>query len=54
CRQAVKAGEQLSPQEAATLIRSLRQTKVPQTCPHGRPTMVAISKTELEKMFRRR
>ena len=54
CRQAVKAGDRLSPQEAAALIRDLRQTKVPQTCPHGRPTMVAITKTELEKMFKRR
>ncbi|NLC53933.1 MAG: DNA mismatch repair endonuclease MutL [Firmicutes bacterium] len=54
CRQAVKAGDRLSAQEAAALIRDLRRTKVPQTCPHGRPTMVAITKTELEKMFKRR
>lgn len=54
CRQAVKAGDRLAPQEAVALIRDLRRTKVPQTCPHGRPTMVAINRTELEKMFQRR
>ncbi|MBA2133293.1 hypothetical protein G5B42_07025 [Hydrogenispora sp. UU3] len=54
CRQAVKAGERLSLQEATALIRNLRQAKVPQTCPHGRPTMVAITRAELEKMFKRR
>jgi len=54
CRRAIKAGDRLSPQEAAALIRDLRQTKVPQTCPHGRPTMVVITKAEIEKMFQRR
>ncbi|HBG16010.1 MAG TPA: DNA mismatch repair endonuclease MutL [Firmicutes bacterium] len=54
CRQAVKAGDQLTGREAAALIRNLRKTTVPQTCPHGRPTMVAISKEEIEKMFKRR
>lgn len=54
CRRAIKAGDRLSPQEATALIRDLRRTKVPQTCPHGRPTMVVITKTEIEKMFQRR
>jgi DNA mismatch repair protein MutL len=54
CRRAIKAGDRLSPQEAAVLLRDLRRAKVPQTCPHGRPTMVAITKAELEKMFQRR
>jgi DNA mismatch repair protein MutL len=54
CRQAIKAGDRLGPEEATALLRELRQTTVPQTCPHGRPTMVAISKTEIEKMFKRR
>ncbi len=54
CRQAVKAGARLGPEEAAALLRDLRHTTVPQTCPHGRPTMVAIGKTEIEKMFKRR
>ena len=54
CRRAIKAGDRLSPQEASVLLRDLRRAKVPQTCPHGRPTMVAITKAELEKMFQRR
>lgn len=54
CRQAVKAGERLSARETDTLIKNLRATRIPQTCPHGRPTMVAISKAEIEKMFKRR
>ncbi len=54
CRQAVKAGNRLSAAEATTLIKNLRESRIPQTCPHGRPTMVAISKAEIEKMFKRR
>ena len=54
CRQAVKAGERLSLQERTALIEKLRATRIPQTCPHGRPTMVAIPKAEIEKMFKRR
>jgi DNA mismatch repair protein MutL len=54
CRQAVKAGVRLGPEEAAALLRELRQTTVPQTCPHGRPTIVAIDQSEIEKMFKRR
>ncbi len=54
CRQAVKAGDRISAVEATTLIKNLRESRIPQTCPHGRPTMVAISKAEIEKMFKRR
>ena len=54
CRQAVKAGERLSPQERAALIQKLRAARIPQTCPHGRPTMVVLPKEEIEKMFKRR
>jgi len=54
CKQAVKAGQSLSPVESAQLLKDLRQTELPQTCPHGRPTMVYLHKADIERMFRRR
>lgn len=54
CKQAVKAGKPLSPEEAAQLLQDLRRTALPQTCPHGRPTMVSLPKAEIERMFKRR
>lgn len=54
CRQAVKAGDQLSAEESATLLTELWKTDLPQTCPHGRPTMVSLSKEEIERIFKRR
>jgi len=54
CHGAVKAGDPLSMEEAKKLLLQLEQTENPSTCPHGRPTMVEISKDELERMFKRR
>lgn len=54
CKQAVKAGEPLSPEESMQLLRDLRQTALPQTCPHGRPTMISLPKADIERMFKRR
>lgn len=54
CRQAVKAGDALTFEEARSLLADLWKTSVPQTCPHGRPTMISIEKEEIEKMFKRR
>jgi DNA mismatch repair protein MutL len=54
CKQAVKAGDSLTLDEAAALLRDLRKTDVPQTCPHGRPTMVVLERAEIERMFKRR
>ncbi|MCL1996346.1 MAG: DNA mismatch repair endonuclease MutL [Defluviitaleaceae bacterium] len=53
CKAAVKGGDKLTPTEAKALIDSLLATKKPFTCPHGRPTIVKLSKYEMEKMFKR-
>ena len=53
CRQAVKAGEYLAPAEAVQLIDAWSDCRDPAHCPHGRPTMVSLASTQLEKMFKR-
>jgi len=53
CKAAVKGNQQLSFKEADTLIELLLQAKNPYTCPHGRPTIISMSKYELEKKFKR-
>ncbi len=54
CKAAVKAGEPLSYQELVALLRDLLRTTSPYTCPHGRPTTVALSLDQLEKLFKRK
>lgn len=54
CRSAVKAGERLSEAEMERLLEELAQTDLPFNCPHSRPTIVRLSKEELESRFRRR
>ncbi|NYT07072.1 MAG: DNA mismatch repair endonuclease MutL [Methanomicrobiales archaeon] len=53
CRGAVKAGAVLSPEQCDQLIRQLRTTENPYTCPHGRPTMVVFARKKLDELFRR-
>lgn len=53
CHSAVKAGEALSMEEMKELITQLEQTTQPQTCPHGRPTMLHFSSRQLEREFGR-
>ncbi len=53
CRKAVKAGDMLPRAEIEALIRQMRETGAPPTCPHGRPLVVRIDKSELDKRFRR-
>ncbi len=53
CRLAVKANDRLSPGEAERLLADLMACHLPYTCPHGRPTMIQITKGELEKKFGR-
>ncbi|MGC9346960.1 MAG: DNA mismatch repair endonuclease MutL [Anaerolineae bacterium] len=52
-RAAVKAGQVLSHEEMARLVKDLEQTRNPRTCPHGRPTVVKISTEELARHFGR-
>ena len=53
CRSAVKAGDALSEQEIELLIRRVNDTQTVLLCPHGRPFVVKVTKTELEKWFKR-
>ncbi len=53
CKAAVKGGMHLSFQEANSLIQELLKLDNPYHCPHGRPTIIRMSKQELEKKFKR-
>ncbi len=53
CRLAVKANDRLSLPECERLVADLLACELPYTCPHGRPTMIQITKGELEKKFGR-
>ena len=53
CKAAVKGNDPLAFEEAEALIRELLTLQNPYTCPHGRPTMIRMSRTELEKKFKR-
>lgn len=53
CRHSVKARENLTLMEMEQLLAQLNLTENPFTCPHGRPTVVQISQSELEKRFYR-
>lgn len=53
CKAAVKGNMRLSAAEVDTLIGELLTLENPYHCPHGRPTIIAMSKRELEKKFKR-
>ena len=53
CKAAVKGNMKLSFQEIDALVDKLLSLENPYTCPHGRPTIISMSKTELEKKFHR-
>lgn len=53
CKAAVKAMDNLSEREIYKLFEDLKITENPYTCPHGRPVIISITKTQLEKMFKR-
>ncbi len=53
CKAAVKGNTRLSKAEAEALIDELLSLENPYHCPHGRPTMITMSKYELEKKFKR-
>ena len=54
CRSAIKFGQTLSLEEMQVLIDQMQELKRPFTCPHGRPTMISLTLSELEKMFGRK
>lgn len=53
CKAAVKGHDVLSTREAEELIHRLLGLEHPFTCPHGRPTIIELTKYEMEKMFKR-
>lgn len=53
CKAAVKGNNRLSMAEAEKLIDELLTLDNPYNCPHGRPTIISMTKTELEKKFKR-
>ncbi|MBV8101716.1 MAG: DNA mismatch repair protein MutL, partial [Verrucomicrobia bacterium] len=54
CRYAVKANDQLHSAEIGQLVKDLLACDLPYCCPHGRPTMIQIGYSELEKKFGRK
>ncbi|MBO4890037.1 MAG: DNA mismatch repair endonuclease MutL [Lachnospiraceae bacterium] len=53
CKAAVKGNMRMSTAEADALIDELLSLDNPYNCPHGRPTIIAYSRSDLEKMFKR-
>ncbi len=54
CKHAVRAEEKLNQEEIQKLLSDLVQTEMPYTCPHGRPVMINLPHSEIEKRFGRR
>ena len=53
CKAAVKGNNRLSREEVKALIQELMTLENPYHCPHGRPTIISMTKYELEKKFKR-
>lgn len=53
CKAAIKGGQKISLQEADALVSQLLTLENPYACPHGRPTIITMTKYELEKKFKR-
>ncbi|MCL1827133.1 MAG: DNA mismatch repair endonuclease MutL [Candidatus Cloacimonetes bacterium] len=53
CKAAIKAGKKLTKKEMIELVNELFTCEFPFQCPHGRPLIIKISLTDIEKMFKR-
>ncbi|MBQ3513741.1 MAG: DNA mismatch repair endonuclease MutL [Lachnospiraceae bacterium] len=53
CKAAVKGNQKLSFAEANQLVEDLLKLENPYTCPHGRPTIVSMTKSDIERKFKR-
>jgi DNA mismatch repair protein MutL len=54
CHSAVRAGQLLSHEEMRQLLQQLERCLMPRTCPHGRPTTLLLSQSQLERQFGRK
>jgi DNA mismatch repair protein MutL len=54
CRNAIKAGDDITVDHMKKLLKQLDKCDLPFTCPHGRPTFVKLTLEDLEKLFRRK
>lgn len=52
-QKAVKGGDKLTMEEIKPLLVDMLRTNAPPTCPHGRPLVVVLERTEIEKRFKR-
>ena len=53
CKKALKAGDRLEKEEIYEIIEAYKNGATPMTCPHGRPVIISITKTDLQKRFKR-
>lgn len=53
CISAIKSGDKMSNLEIKALLKDLAKCENPYTCPHGRPTVIEITKKDIEKQFLR-
>ena len=49
----MKAGDRLEKEEIYEIIEAYKNGATPMTCPHGRPVIISITKTDLQKRFKR-
>lgn len=54
CRGSIKSGKELTLKEMEQLLHDLQECSNPSTCPHGRPVMVILDQSQLERLFGRR
>jgi DNA mismatch repair protein MutL len=54
CHGAIRAHQRLQDEEMRALLRDLGRTAMPFTCPHGRPVLLNVALSEIEKKFLRR
>jgi DNA mismatch repair protein MutL len=54
CHAAIKAGQVLRHEEMKRLIEEIRASRLAFTCPHGRPTVILITKDQLDRQFKRK
>ena len=53
CKASIKFNHQLSQQEMQQVVKNLSKCENPYNCPHGRPTVIKFSNTDLERLFKR-